>query len=365
MVSSSKGENLPMVGPGSTHALMKQYSTDNFNLLLPSQTFLDNMGPMRRASVEVVKVDPDPEAGDVYELTGQDNKKEGDKKVAFHAAALERIGLAAGITYNTELSRMVVDEPRRKVARVVARMSRPDGTITEEAFEKCIDLDVLEKTFKTKYRNQMPKSRSHYQRQNWNWPGDEQWIENMVERDLLQKEQFFSEMAWTGAKKRAVQHFIGLKGAYKKKELARAFVAVRVDFSPDLKDQDVKRALIEHGLGAQGKLYGGKPGPQGMEVEATVEPVKEEDLPQDYEGLLSPMVEEAEPEPLRSPEELAALAKEARLTELKTMSKEDQTKHLVNLMEKNSYDLEKDDPLQIKELWHTGETEEAIWKMEQ
>ena len=60
----------------------------NVNLMLPSETFGQVLGEYDKITMEVVRVDPDPKQGDVYEIEG---------RLALSRVSLQKIATALSI----------------------------------------------------------------------------------------------------------------------------------------------------------------------------------------------------------------------------------------------------------------------------
>lgn len=338
--------------------LLEKYP--NAHLLFPSQSYLENIGPMQKVAAEVIWIDGAPDSKEVYPIPGDRAECSCEKDphhekcviweqaVAFNAGTFERLGMAAGISYHPE-SGFTIDEPKRAAYKALLMMRKGDGSWSVEPFEKSANLDTLEKKFHHAYRKKVAKVSAHYGKKKWKWPGDEAWIDQQVERDLLQKEEYLRELVQTGAKKRAVQHKLGLRAHYKRRELAEPFIAIRIDFAPDLSDPQTKQLMIEQGTAAAGKIYP-DPRPAGVEVRV----VKPEDVPvpegQDYDGLLTNGTEE---DPRRE-----------RILEVEALEPDQKHALLVKLMKQIGYDLAKD-VQGIGAMWHAGKKAEAIVDMEE
>lgn len=354
--------------------ILQQYP--GAHLLLPSQTYLTNIGQMQKVSCEVVFIEPSPAKKQVYPIPGQDkikcdcqsgspgvhkdSCKMWEQKVAFNAGTFERLARASAISYHPS-SCYTLDEKTRCAYKVIAMLRNPDGTWSTESFDKSLDLDVLAAKFDALYRKKIGGqygAKAHYEKKGWKWPGDDAWVKTRVDRDLLQKQEYMRELVQTGAKKRAVQHYLGLQSHYTRRDLLNPFVAVRIDFSPDLTDKDTKMFLLEQGTASAAKMYPGSRRPRGEEVTVmSPDEVKPEDLGQDYEGLLKPNdipPPEVNPEP--SPEEV-------RVLELEAMDDDSKQDILVGLMRRINYDLIKD-PEGIGEEWKMGSKAVAVQQME-
>jgi len=290
MMVSSK--NLPAVQ--STADIVKKYPADRFNLLLPSLTLVENIGPMQRVAAEEVKINPDPAKKEVYLLNGQEKKKADDQEVALASPALDRLGAACGISFHPD-SGMIIDEPRRAGYKAIAMMKKPDGTWMVRPYERVIDLDVLERQARAATQKKIYQAKKHYQEKGWAWPGDDAWVESKVAAAMAQKESFLQALAETGAKNRAFRHYVGLKHAYTRAELAKPFVAIRIDFAPDVTDPETKRFLLEQGTSAAATMYpGGARGssgftpPKGQEGSGRPpgEEIEQAKEAFDYEGIL-------------------------------------------------------------------------------
>lgn len=223
------------------------------NQLLPTTTYWAKAGPMQRASVDKVQLSADPKDGDVYpqETDGDGNAR----KLALTAVALSKLSFAAGIGWASEFCGVTERTDTYCRYKAAGALRKPDGTLLPIDGEYEINLIVIEKELRAQYAKKMPGARKHYGEKNWKWPGDDQWIETQVQRDLLQWNRHMLARAETGAKNRAIRKALALKSTFTPEEIKKPFAVPRIDFAPDANDPQVKQFLLEQATGATRQLY--------------------------------------------------------------------------------------------------------------
>lgn len=199
----------------TTGGELAEYTPDKFNVLTPIVAQQD-IPQGARLSVRIVKVDPTPKKGDVYQLpTGQ---------LCLTKVALDRMAAAAGITV-LDVSR-VDDRTVPHVYGFKARVSimDPDGLRREGTGTKEVD-------YRDDGKDAAGKS-----------PGD-----------LRTARKFASELCASKALNRALRQCLAIKSSYTSAELSKPYAVAKLIL--DSNDADSKAALLANMTNAQAQLY--------------------------------------------------------------------------------------------------------------
>lgn len=177
-------------------------------------TALDVLPPNHVPSLSVIRVNPDPKAGDVYAVGGQ---------LALRKHVLLKIANAGGIHIRT---RKV--SPRHDLDNIeweaIAFGRLPDGT------------PISVKCSKT-----------------WSWAKCQQ---EMKPAQAAQYRQFADEQTETKAILRAVRAGMNLKTGYTPEEIRKPFLVARAVFAPDMSDPEVRKVVLQSQLQPSAALYG-------------------------------------------------------------------------------------------------------------
>lgn len=245
------------------------------NLMMPSQTFGEIIGQFDKVSLEVVKVDPDPDKGDVFKVA--------DGKFALSKIPLQKISSALSIQWVPEYTGIVESTPMKSRARATGVMRKPNGELVTVTDEKVIDLSVVEEEIRIKAEEDAQKGNPDGKVVEWGetrsgkkypakfeaWHSDEErnrWIEFKVRKDRLQKMKFKDELALTGAKDRVVRAFVATKSTYTAEELSKpfAFPRVTLDTGKMLADSSLRQAAIDMIAPNAASLFGPQKGAPQM-----------------------------------------------------------------------------------------------------
>ena len=182
-----------------------------------------------RVDIAVVRID----ARDVR--AGGETHNLGGGQLTPARSAVDKIGDAAGITFDETRCETRREGERVWVAKAVGRRRLPDGTWRTVAAEYELDVDVREQEIRTREQN-----------------------ESKVQREVLQLQKFGRQRADTGARLRVIRALAGIKTGFASGELERPFVMARVSVNTEaiMEDPEMRRALIEQTLGAAGEVYG-------------------------------------------------------------------------------------------------------------
>lgn len=256
-------ENVPMV---IDHALSEQkINPQHVNLMLPSQTFGAVLGQYDKVTMEVVKVDPNPAAGDVFEIDG---------RKSLGKVPLQKIASALSIIWDPKETCIVESTEKKSRAKATGAMRKPNGEWVVVSEEKTVDVSADEEAYRLKYEEEAEKGNFNnvtewgtskngkkYPKAFAPWGSEQQKetaIDRAVRKAILQRRKFKDELAMTGAKNRVIRAFIGVKSTYTDAELQKpfAFPRVTVDTGKLLSDPVTRQHAIERMTGSVGTIFG-------------------------------------------------------------------------------------------------------------
>ena len=259
------GTNLP--------AVVQQAITENrvdlskVNLMLPTQTFGEVLGMYDRVTIEVVTINPDKDAGEVFNI--------GDKK-SLGRVPLEKIASAVGIIWDPVTTTVIESSPTKSRAKATGALRKPNGEFIVLSEEKTVDLEAIEAEQRIKTEDDAKRGKivEAYGKIVWeknqegkSYPKREpfkdekekaDWIEREIRRAMISYRKFKDERAMTGAKERCIRALLALKASYTDAELAKPFAFPRVlpDVNKMLQDPAVRQAAIERMTGAAATIFG-------------------------------------------------------------------------------------------------------------
>lgn len=217
---------------------------ENYNVLYPAAALMPT-DPNFTPSLNIVRIDPDPDHGDVYPIESEGYGKNKKMKAgALLKTAVEKLGEAAGLV---ELP--PVWDRRGKDLHVICGLKarRSDGTfkpvygsrewIHDDEYEK-----VVNACPKTEYKSDQPLSpekRDEWIRKNW-----------------ARVKEFREPMIESKAYLRAYRKALKLKAKYTPDELRKPFLVVSTLFTPDTSDIRILGMLMTGGQEAANTLYG-------------------------------------------------------------------------------------------------------------
>jgi len=259
----------------------QQLNEADVNLMLPSETFGQVLGEYDKVTMEVVRVDPNPAAGDVYEIEG---------RLALGKVPLQKIATALSIVWDPEHTGIVEDTPTKARAKATGAMRKPNGEWVVVTREKTVDLSADEETLRLKYEEDADKGNFTGKVTDWGtskngkkypaafepWKSEQEKlaaIDRAVRKALLQKRKFKNELADTGAMDRVIRAFIGVK-TYTAADLARPFAFPRVttDTSKLLADPQMRATAIAQMHGSVKAIFG-TPTREAEDIERDVTPL--------------------------------------------------------------------------------------------
>jgi len=264
----------------NTALMQMQSQYEGCNLLLPMSTE-SQINPYYKLTAMQVQADVSENSGDIFKVG---SVKKGDSWVDTFSPAkplLMKLSTAAGIdfdpahTYGTRVSKNIYKAKARGAVRL------PDGTFKTHSDEKTIDLDDEEDGFRLEFMDKSiegitddkaAKAAAKMFKGEWvdaenKWGKEckaykiadedrQKYIDRsvMVNMTLLRKTA--AEKAMTGAINRVIRALLGMKGQYTKAELLKPFAVLRMTFSPDYNNPEVRQAMLAQGLNSISNMFG-------------------------------------------------------------------------------------------------------------
>ncbi|MGE5483051.1 MAG: hypothetical protein ACM3VX_09160 [Bacteroidota bacterium] len=261
---------------------LAQYNPSQYNVLIPTQS-VQQLGPWHRLSVSEVRINPDPQSGEVFKVGSRRSETTGKTEDLFMPTkpAVMSLANAAGIVWNWRDSVPLAVNPTSVIYRAVGAIRLPDGSWQPIMATKEIDLTVIEDELRQQFtakanhphgvgydasknfRGQWQKVKvkdddgGERERNCFFLAEDEKqrFIEASVHANLIQWRKNKLARAETGAMLRVIRMALAMKTAYTRDELQKPFIVPRIDFAPDYNDPAVRRALIENGVQGMATLY--------------------------------------------------------------------------------------------------------------
>lgn len=253
----------------------KGLNSANLNILLPTQSFGDVLGQYDKISIEVIKIDPSKEAGEVFEPGGE------GKGFAFTKIPLEKIANALAIQWDPRTTTILESTSTKARAKATGAMRKPNGEYIIATEEKTVDIEAIEEEQRIKIEDDAKRGKivevngqiqwaktesgkSYPKREQFKDEADKAaWIDREVRKALVSYRKFKDERAMTGAKERVIKFFLALKSTYTKAELEKpfAFPRVTLDVARMLESPETRAAAIERLAGSVVSVFG--PGVSG------------------------------------------------------------------------------------------------------
>ncbi len=222
------------------------------NVLYPSvQQF--EISPLQQVSIEMVKIDPNPDNKEVFKVT--------KNQFGLTKVALQKLAHTAGIIFDPERSRRTDDgrNPKSLVFSATGALRKPDGSWITMTASKEVDLLVIEKETRARLEEEGMAGKL------FDWDPHKQGEKNYykygtrecttkIEREfkscMLQVEKHKHALAETGAYNRVIRAILAIKPTYTAQELDKLFVVPRVTVNPKfiLSDPNLKREFMRSAL---------------------------------------------------------------------------------------------------------------------
>lgn len=223
----------------SVDAFDEKYPIDQFNPLLPSKTIVESVQRYSKLTVEIVKINSDVKAQEVYSLGKVNVNGDWVDKLSLTKTALDKLRYAMSIEAVPEKSGRQDDRSDRDYFEYVAvgRITKPDGSKVEFTATKVIDVRVFVEEIFEKLTEQHEAGNlgewkgTGTQRKLVKYTDEEarKHIEQKCRTREIELRKHGLALAETGAQNRLVRQITNLKPWYTKEELERPFVVARID----------------------------------------------------------------------------------------------------------------------------------------
>lgn len=220
-------------------AVQKYANNPNFDLLLPAIPVSSKLGWGMAPSVSVVQLNPDPNAGDVFKV----GKKNGADVFAYSKQALEKLASAAGISLRMV---RVDDRSDRDYCEVEAI-----GVMANESGKEII------RTARKAFHMADVEAAAMQEKIKWNQGMTEEAARAAVANEMAGFRKHLLARTESGAANRVIRALLAIGSGLTPAQVAKPKVLVRIDFRPDpTGDPDLKRILVDRGMGSSLALYG-------------------------------------------------------------------------------------------------------------
>jgi hypothetical protein len=249
---------------------LDQYRDKKYNVLVPTQT-ITQISPFHRLRIEEVKIDPNPDAGDVFKVGSKKVGNNYEDVLSLSKNALMKIANAAGIVWNWNETKVITATRDYVLYQAVGAFRKPSGEWLPLKASKEIDLTIIEEETREANREKafkLQKSSYESDRKKLEGTTPEQWAAAQTKSAMIQWRKNKLMRAETGAMLRVVRALLSIKQQYSPAELTNPFAVPHVDFSPDYTDPEVRKMVMEHGLRATADLFGAAAAPQPQLTEA-------------------------------------------------------------------------------------------------
>ena len=229
---------------------LKDYE-GKYNVLFP-QARMQQISPYHRIRVEEVKIDPNPEAGDVFKVGSKKVGNNWQDVLSLSKTGVLKLATAAGIVWNWQDTKVLSSSKDYVLFQAVGAMRKPSGEWIPLKATKEIDLDVIEaETLEANL-----KKAEDLNSEKRKGMTVERWAEAQTKTNMIQWKKNKLMRAETGAMLRVVRALLSIKHQYSPLELKKPFAVPTVDFTPDYSDPEVKRMVAAQSLKSASDLFG-------------------------------------------------------------------------------------------------------------
>jgi hypothetical protein len=237
---------------------LETYREQKFNVLVPTAT-MQQISPFHRLRVEEVKIDPNPDTGDVFKVGSKKVGNAYEDVLILSKTALMKISNAAGIVWNWNETKAISATRDYVLYQAVGAFRKPSGEWLPLKASKEIDLTVIEEeTYESNFEKAKKLANSQYENDRKKIEGMtiEQYATIQTKSNMIQWRKNKLMRAETGAMLRVIRDLLSIKQQYSPSELQKPFVVPHVDFSPDYTDPEVRKMVLNHGIQATASLFG-------------------------------------------------------------------------------------------------------------
>lgn len=273
--------------PQTEITALEPYMDGKHHVLMPTQG-VARVAPWHNVRVSLVRVNTDPEAGEIYKVGSKREKQNGRwTTVDYYSLAkpvLMRIANAAGIVWVPNAHRLAAREvdPQTKRLRYVrfetlGMLRLPDGSWQSIPGTYDVDLLEIEEEQRRNLHKRVRDGLTGNEGRQWFRHGLCEWRtlegeeysrmfikdpdleREYVEANLLPYMQQWRKTAVrraeSGAMLRAIRSALGMKMQFTAAELQKPFAVPRVEWAPDMSDPQVRQMVLAAGVHAMTGLF--------------------------------------------------------------------------------------------------------------
>jgi len=301
---------------------------EQWNILTPAVS-MEGLSEFHKPVVEVVRLSPLKEQGDVYPASNSDD---GGGKVRLSGKGIEKLSMAACVMWNLDYSKRTDDRSDDDYVswQAVGGIRKPDGTVVWMKAEYDLDIRVLEDEMVEQARSRHAKAVKGGKDWAKKQPVDD-YVKYCVTRDLPQKRKHRLKLAETGARNRVIRALLGLKNEYTVAEVQKPFVLARIVFQPDYTDPTVKTAMLAAFIQSTTGVFG----PTVATQAPACQPI---DIPKSDYQVMDPDAphgngDEPQGQPTEAPDKI-----ESQAADFNSQSTDEQVQTLEKLIRQKGYD---------------------------
>jgi len=222
-----------------------------WNVLIPQQR-IEGLAEYHMPVLERVDLNTDTtdQSCDIYMQTYSSDVTKA--RYAVHHRGLIKLSVSVGMVWDGVNScRTDNGSDKGYVSfRAIGGLKKPDGSYVMAKAEYDLDFEVTEMELRDLYTKKVKES------QGSKYVKTEQWAEECIRRDLLQKRKHKLKLAESGAKDRVIRELLGVKSTYTLAEIKQPFLVLRIVVRPDYSDEQVKRLMLANAMASMNGIYG-------------------------------------------------------------------------------------------------------------
>jgi len=223
---------------------------EDINLVLPSIPVNAQLGFAQVPTVSIVRVSPDPQKGEVYKVGARKSAAgQWENLYALGKTALDRLGSAAGVVFNTVRVDKRENPGRCEFACQIA-VKNESGVPVMKVYHKELDITVVTEARRQERQAANEKAKA----------GDRvspEKLEADLANEMAQFKKHIVARCETGAINRGIRGLLAIKSQWTATEIGRPFVVMRTDFRPTPANAAERMLMLKMGYqSAIQPLYG-------------------------------------------------------------------------------------------------------------
>ena len=214
-------------------AVMSAYKDQAYLLSPFSKSTLDYVPPGYELCIRPRMISPVDDDGEVYTLEGEKDNPDPKDKVGLTKQGLQALAQLAGVDW--PVCERTDDGKTRNVCSYKVRASVVDADGSTRTEPATYDLDLTDEGERAKkiMSGKYPKP-----------------------KQLAQQRANITQLCETGAKSRAIRAILGIASSYRRGDLSKPFIVLKLNYIIDTTNPMVQAMLVAKHLGATKELFG-------------------------------------------------------------------------------------------------------------